>query len=115
MLLDVCMPPSFPPPLLPLSSSLLSLLHPPQLLMVPTPFFIGVHSSFLDKIGASSHSEAWMVNLDSRHFEPPSLSDQQSIPEFPYSILQLQADIRKVCVRACVRACVRVCVCDIFI
>ena len=79
---------SFPfPPSLPLTT---------QLLMVPTPFFIGVHNSFLSKIGASRHSEAWMINLDTKHFEPPSMSDQQHLPEFPYSILQLQADIRKV-------------------
>ena len=73
-------------------------LPPPaiQLLMVPTPFFIGVHHTFLSKIGASRHSEAWMINLDTKHFEPPSMSDQQHLPEFPYSILQLQADIRKV-------------------
>lgn len=64
--------------------------------MVPTPFFIGVHSSFLDKIGGTSHSEAWMINLDARHIQPPTQPEQQNLPEFPYSILQLQADIRKV-------------------
>ena len=81
-----------PPPLPPPPSPPFTL----QLLMVPTPFFIGVHSSFLDKIGATSHPEAWMINLDTKQFEQPTLADQQTIPEFPYCILQLQADIRKV-------------------
>jgi hypothetical protein len=67
-----------------------------NLLMVPTPFFIGVHKSFIDKLGETRHSEAWMVNLDTKHLECPTCSDQQTVPEFPYSILQLQADIRKV-------------------
>ena len=67
-----------------------------QLLMVPTPFFIGVHKSFLEKMAEPRHPEAWVVNLDRNHFEPPSCPDQQTITDFPYSILQLQADIRKV-------------------
>ena len=37
-----------------------------------------------------------MINLDTKQFEQPTLADQQTIPEFPYCILQLQADIRKV-------------------
>lgn len=37
-----------------------------NLLLVPTPFFIGVCSSFLDKLCEMHRSEAWMVNLDSK-------------------------------------------------
>ena len=41
---------------------LLSLYHNFQLLHVPTPYLIGVHSSFLDKL--EENTDIWLVSLD---------------------------------------------------
>ena len=37
-----------------------------QLLMVPTPFFVGVCTSFMKKVNEVHRSETWIVDLDSK-------------------------------------------------
>lgn len=39
---------------------------PMQLLMVPTPFFIGVCSSFLRNVHEVHVAEVWLINLDTK-------------------------------------------------
>ena len=36
-----------------------------QLLLVPTPYFIGVHSSFCSKLEDYHTADVWLVNIDS--------------------------------------------------
>ena len=40
-------------------------LSPLQLLLVPTPYFIGVHSSFCSKLEDYHTADVWLVNIDS--------------------------------------------------
>ena len=37
-----------------------------QLLMVPTPFFVGVCTSFMKKVNEVHRSETWVVDLDNK-------------------------------------------------
>ena len=37
--------------------------------MVPTPFFVGVCTSFMKKVNEVHRSETWIVDLDSKKVE----------------------------------------------
>ena len=41
-----------------------------QLLMVPTPFFVGVCTSFMRKVNEVHRSETWIVDLDNKEVWP---------------------------------------------
>ncbi|XP_011405011.1 PREDICTED: MAP kinase-activating death domain protein-like [Amphimedon queenslandica] len=66
-----------------------------NLLLVPTPFFIGVPSSFVKKINMTHRMETWIVDLDNRKLESPIHQDIDLLEKFPVTLLQLQADLRQ--------------------
>ncbi len=55
-----------------------------QLLLVPTPFIIGVPSSFFStKRNVKLPSDVWLVDLDKPHIQPPR--DKEELPGLPDS------------------------------
>ena len=69
-------------------SSIYVLSHPTQLLLAPTPFIIGLSTSFLackrNNLATGIPGDIWIVDLDAATVVPPaglSLSDVPPLPE----------------------------------
>lgn len=65
-----------------------------NLLLVPTPYFIGVSSTFLKKLDNIHRTETWIIDLDKKEISEPTQYKPPKV-EFPVSIHTLQADIHR--------------------
>lgn len=64
-----------------------------NLLLVPTPYFIGVETSFLDRLEEHHMADLWLVNMDEDRITPPD--GCQEIPDYPNSEIEVHSDLQQ--------------------